>query len=161
MNIVEIREILGTANIRSETLELVEKLINSLQRVLSDYDFDQILDVIANGGKPFSVIDDQEGFVVIPGSGSGSCAPIVLAIAKGRDSRSRFGLPKVMREVRAHLIQCFEVAAVVILLTDRWDPDLMKESEADFSSYGSRQFGRKILIPMVSWKRKLTVYNWP
>ena len=161
MKIDGMREILETANISSETREFVDKLIDTLLRVLSDYEFDQILDVIANGGKPFPGIDDQEGFVVIPGNGSGSCAPIVLAIAKGRDSRSRFGLPKVMREVRAHLIQCFEVAEVVILLTDRWDPDLMKESEADFASYGSRQFGRKILIPIVSWKRKLTVYNWP
>ena len=109
----------------------------------------------------FPKIDERGHFVVIPGNGSGSCAPIVFAVAKGRDSRSRFGLPKVMREVRAHLIQCFEVAEVVILLTDRWDPDLMKESEADFSSHGSRQFGSKVLIPIVSWKRKLTVYNWP
>ena len=161
MNIVEIHEILETSGIRSETRELVEKFIDTLQRLLSDYDVDQILDAIANGGMLFPRIDEQGDFVVIPGNGSGSCAPIVFAVAKGRDSRSRYGLPKVMREVRAHLIQCFELAEVVILLTDRWDPDLMKESEADFSSYGSRRFGSKVLIPIVSWKSKLTVYNWP
>lgn len=43
------------------------------------------------------------GAVVISGSGVGSCAPIVLAIAKGKAGRPRHGLPNVMRDVRAYL----------------------------------------------------------
>ena len=66
-----------------------------------------------------------------------------------------------MREVRAHLIHCFDIAEVVILLTDRWDPDLMKESEADFAAYASRTLARKVLIPIVTNKRQLTPYDWP
>ena len=56
------------------------------------------------------------------------------------------------------MIHCFEIVEVVIMLTDRWDPDLMKESEADFSAYASRLYGSKSIIPIVGWKNKLTAY---
>ena len=161
MNIDEIRGILDEAKIKPETRELVDRLIDALRRALSDYDIDGISDIVASGGQLFPGLGDGGGVVVIPGDGPGRCAPVVLAIAKGRDNRSRYGLPNVMREVRAHLIQCFEIAEVVILLTDLWDPKLMKESEADFSAYASRTLGRKVLIPIVSWKRQLTTYDWP
>ncbi len=161
MNIENIRQILDEAKIKPETRQLVDRLIDALRRVISDYDIDQIRDILSSGGQLLPGLGDDGSIVVIPGDGSGRCTPIVLAIAKGRDGRSRYGLPNVMREVRAHLIHCFEIAEVVILLTDRWDPDLMKESEGDFSAYGSRPFGRKVLVPIVCWKRQLTTYDWP
>jgi hypothetical protein len=161
MNIEEIHGILDDAEIRPETRDRVRRLIDELRRVLSDYDVDRIRDILASGGQLFPGMGEDGGIVVIPGDGPGHCAPIVLAIAKGKDGRSRYGLPNVMREVRAHLIHCFEIAEVVILLTDRWDPDLMKESEGDFSAYASRSQGRKVIIPIVSWKRQLTAYEWP
>lgn len=161
MNIEEIRGILDDAEIRSETRDRVLTLINKIRQVLSDYDIDRIRDILSSGGQLFPGMGQDGSIVVIPGDGSGHCAPIVLAIAKGKDGRSRHGLPNVMREVRAHLIHCFEIAEVVILLTDRWDPDLMKESEGDFYAYGSRSRGRKLLIPMVSWKGQITTYDWP
>ena len=161
MNIDEIRDILEAAEIKSETRNRVGALIEALRRVLSDFDIDRLRDILASGGHLFPGIGDDGSIVVIPGDSPGRCAPIVLAIAKGRDGRSRYGLPNVMREVRAHLIQCFEIAEVVVLLTDRWDPDIMKESEADFSAYASRPLGRKVIIPIVSWKRQLKAYDWP
>jgi hypothetical protein len=161
MNIDEVRGILEVAEIRPETRNRVVALIDEIRRVLSDYDIDRIRDILASGGQLFPKMGEDGGIVVIPGEGPGHCAPIVLAIAKGKDGRSRHALPSVMREIRAYLIRCFEIAEVVILLTDRWDPDLMKESEADFSAYASRSRGRKVIIPIVSWKRQLTVYDWP
>lgn len=161
MNIENILEILDRAEIKPETRNRVRTLIDELRLVLSDYDIDRIRDILASGGQLFPGVGQDGSIVVIPGDGPGHCAPIVLAIAKGKDGRSRHGLPNVMREVRAHLIHCFEIAEVVILLTDRWDPDLMKESERDFYAHGSRSHRRKVLIPIVSWKRQLTTYDWP
>ncbi len=66
-----------------------------------------------------------------------------------------------MQETRAHLISCFEIAEVVLLLPDRWDPDLLRASEPDFSAYAARTASRKVLIPLVAWKRQLTSYAWP
>jgi hypothetical protein len=161
MNIEEIRGILDDAEIRPETRDRVRKLIDELRRILSDYDIDRIRDILTSGGQLFPGMEEDGGIVVIPGDGPGHCAPIVLAVAKGKDGRSRHGLPNVMRDVRAHLIHCFEIAEVVILLTDRWDPDLMKESEGDFYAHGSRSHGRKVLIPIVTWKGQITTYDWP
>jgi hypothetical protein len=161
MNTNETHGILDRSEITPETRLLVDRLIDALRQVLSDYDIDQIRDILASGGQLFPGMGEDGSIVVIPGDSPGHCAPIVLSVAKGRDGRSRHGLPNVMREVRAHLIHCFEIAEVVILLTDRWDPDLMRESEADFSAYASRPFERKVLIPIVCWKRQLTTYDWP
>jgi len=160
MKTEEVRGIFDDAEIKPETRDRVRKLIDELRRVLSDYDIDEILDILGSGGQLFPGLGEDGGIVVIPGDRPGNCAPIVLAIAKGK-GRYRHGLRSVMREVRAHLIHCFEIAEVVILLTDRWDPDLMKESEADFSAYASRSHGRKVIIPIVAWKRRLTTYDWP
>lgn len=161
MNLDEICRTLDVAGIKPETRDRVNAFIDALRRALSDYDIDRIREILADGGHLFPGIGDGGDIVVIPGHGPGHCAPIVLAIAQGRDGRSRYSLPNVMREVRAHLIRCFEIAEVVILLTDRWDPDLMKESVPDFSAYASRSVGRKVLIPIVSWKRQLTTFEWP
>jgi hypothetical protein len=161
MNQEKISGILEDAGIKPETRNRVDALIDALRRMLENHDLDWIREILASGGKLFPGLEGNDSIVIIPGSGHGQCSPIVLAIAKGRDGRSRYGLPKIMREVRAHLIQCFETAEVVILLTDIWDPDLMKESEPDFSAYASRRFDRKVLIPLVSWKRELTPYSWP
>ena len=161
MKIDEIREILKEAEIKAETRNRASELIEELSRLLSDYDLDQIREILVSGGELFEGLSEDGGIVVLQGERTGKCAPIVLAIAMGKDGRTRFGLPNVMKQVRAHLIRCFEIAEVVILLTDLWDPNLMKESESDFIAYSSRSYGRKILIPIVSWKRQLTTYPWP
>ena len=161
MNIEEIHRVLRDADLKPETRAYVEKLIDALRQVLSDFEIDQIRDILASGGQLFPGMGEDGSLVIIPGDGKGRCAPVVLAIAIGKESRSRYGLPKVMRSIRAHLIECFEIAEVVVLITDRWDPDIMKESEADFSAHASRSFGRKVLIPIVSWKRNFSAFNWP
>lgn len=159
MEMDEIGDILDEAKIKPETRNQVRILIENLRRVLSEYDIDGIKDILASEGRLFPGTGQDESIAVIPGDGSGQCAPIVLAIAKGK--RGRYRLPNVMQEVRAYLIQCFEIAEVVVLLTDRWDPDLMKESEADFFAYATRATRRKVLIPIVCWKRQLSTYKWP
>lgn len=172
MNPNPFRDILADAKLRPETLARVEQLIEDLHRALSDYDIDELFDALSGGEDLIPGIRSggagRGGFpgsggdiVVIPGREPGHCAPIVLALARGRDGRSHQSVPSVMREVRAHLISCFEIAEVVILLTDRWDPDLLKESEPDFSAHAARPVARKVLIPLVAWKRQLTGYAWP
>jgi hypothetical protein len=161
MNTSKIQEILDQADANPKTRELVDRLIDTLLRVLSDYDLDQAIDILARSDELAPELGVRGDIVLIPGEGAGRCAPVVLAITKGRGGRSRYGLSNVMRAVRAHLIQCFEIAEVIILLSDRWDPDIMKESEADFLAHASRSIGRKVFIPVVYWKHNLTIYDWP
>lgn len=161
MDKLKISEILDEAGAQPKTRELVERLIDTLRSVLSDYDLAEVIDILSRGGELSPELEPGGGIVMLPSNGVDRCAPVVLAVAKGRGSRSRYCLPNVMRAVRAYLIQCFEIAEVIILLCDRWDPDIMRESETDFFAHASRSIGRKVLIPVVCWKHKLTIYNWP
>jgi hypothetical protein len=162
MSLEKIRHILDEADIGPETRALVDRLIKELLEIVYECEIDQLPDIFAAGRRMSDGAGDHDSIAVIPGTHlHGHCAAVVLAIARGRDSRSRNGLTRVMREVRAHLIRCATVAEVVILLTDRWDPDLMSESEGDFSAHGSGPFRKKVLIPIVVWKRELTVFPWP
>ena len=161
MNIDQIRKILVEAEIDPETRSRVEQLIAALGEWLSEADIIDVRDRITSGGHLPPGINNRGDIVVIPGDSPGHCAPIVLAVAHG--SRGRFGLAFIMREIRAHLIQCFETAEVVILLTDVWDPNggLMKESLLDFQAYAWRTKHRKILIPVVCWKQQINPLQWP
>ncbi len=161
MNTDPIRDILVNARLRPETLGRVEELIQELRMALSDFDADRLFEGQSVDESPLRGFGGRGDVVVIPGRGHGACAPIVLAIARGRDGRSPHSVPTVMREVRAHLISCFEVAEVVLLLTDRWDPDLLRESALDLDAHAARAVSRKVLIPLVAWKRVLTAYAWP
>ncbi len=161
LNTDPIRDILNAADLQPETLARVEELIDALRSALTDYEIDGLIDALATDHSPLRGMAGRGYVVLIPSRGHGSCAPIVLAIARGRDGRSPQSVPSVMREVRAHLISCFEIAEVVLLLTDRWDPDLLRESEPDFGAHAARTGSRKVLIPLVAWKRQLTTYVWP
>lgn len=154
-------DILTAARLQPDTLVRVRRLIQDLRAVLGDYGIDKLLDSIGSDDCPIRDVMRDGSIVVIPGRGQGSCAPIVLALARGRDGRSPQGVPSVMREVRAHVITCFEMAEVVLLLTDRWDPDLLRESVPDFKAHAARPVARKVLIPLVGWKAQLTAYPWP
>ncbi len=161
MNPDPIRDILAAAKLRPDTLARVEQVIETLRFALTDYDLDELIEALGTEHSPLRGIGGRGDIVVIPGRGHAACTPIVLAIARGRDGRSPQSVPRVMQEARAHLISCFEIAEVVLLLTDRWDPDLLRESEPDFSAYAARTVSRKVLIPLVAWKRQLTAYAWP
>ena len=162
MNWDEISNILSEAEIKNETKSQVKRILDSLRGHIEEFGFDRFKDLVSEGGANLPGIGEGDGVVVIPGSnGEASCTPVVLAIAQGRDLRRRHGLPRVMRLVRAHLIKCFEVAEVVILLSDNWDPSLMKENEWDFEEYRARRHFGKLLIPVVVVKRQLHAYTWP
>jgi hypothetical protein len=161
LNTDPIQDILNAAKLYPNTLPRVEQLIDALRSALADYEIDELVDALATDHSPLRGMASRGDVVLIPSRGHGVCAPIVLAIARGRDGRSPQSVPSVMREVRAHLISCFEIAELVLLLTDRWDPDLLRESEPDFSAHAARTGSRKVLIPLVAWKRQLTAYVWP
>ena len=53
----------------------------------------------------------------------------------------------MMRQVRSHLINC-EYTKVVLLLTDSWDKERFRESQADLEAHIRR--GTKIVAGLIS-----------
>ena len=88
-----------------------------------------------------------EIFNLIPhDSNGGTCHDILVAIARGSHHR-RFGFRSVMRQVRSHLINC-EYTKFVLLLTDNWDREKFRESQADLEAHIKR--GTKIVAGLIS-----------
>lgn len=68
---------------------------------------------------------------LIPGKGKGVCHRILMAVASGKSRKALPGLPRVLREIAAHLVTCSptldgqppnrEATRIVVLLCDTWD----------------------------------------
>ena len=88
------------------------------------------------------------GYNVIPNNAcAGVCTDLVIALASSSGHpKSRF--LNVMRELRAHLIQCMHSTQTVFILTDIWDPVKFRESEADLKSH--MRHGLKIIPGLVT-----------
>jgi hypothetical protein len=89
-----------------------------------------------------------QSYNVIPSDeSSGMCTDLVVALASSKGHpKNRF--VNVMREVRAHLIQCMHHTEVVFILTDVWDPVKFRESEADLRAHIRR--GVKLIPGLVN-----------
>ena len=72
---------------------------------------------------------------IIPNdAASGICTDIVVTLASTRGHRlHRF--TSVMRDLRSHLIECSHSTELVLIITDVWDPQKFRESEADLKSH--------------------------
>lgn len=109
----------------------VAQVLKSLEKLLSDIPFEDLPDVLGDWGGMHSFSDVN----IIPTTQSkGACCHLLLATASGSGA-SRRGLVGVLRQVRRHLIECFGITRVVILLTDTWDPSKFRESRADIEAH--------------------------
>ena len=96
--------------------------------------------------------------IVIPGKRKIACNRLTLAVSVGLSAVSSLGFPRVMRSVREHLIDCENVAKVVVLLTDTWNPRLNTEHIRDVVAHARK--GRYVIPHLVSGKRILQNSWW-
>jgi hypothetical protein len=158
MNIQNIDSVLRSKQLSQDIEERVRNLLARIQEILRDYDLSSLTDLFDDGGDVGQIIGSGR-ITVIPSEGNGPCNPIVLAVTSGNVGQK--GLKNVLRKVRSHLIDCFEVVEVVVVLTDRWDKNDWKESGDDFIAHLSHHRYKKVFIPVVCWKGQMTVYDWP
>ena len=59
-----------------------------------------------------------------------------------------------MRQVRKHLIDCFNDTGAVLVVTDVWSPKLLEESLLDLDAHETR--GKHILIFLVNGRNLLS-----
>lgn len=148
----------GESDIPVEILGEVSELVERIERWLTDMPYDRLVDrIILRDGTIDHHPRDGDLINVIPGNQKVACTPITLAISAGTSSIRELGFPSVMRSVREHLIDCEQVARVVILLTDTWNPRLNKEHIGDVMAHGRR--GRYVLPHLVSGT-KIVKVEW-
>lgn len=124
-----------------EDYDNLESIIDRVTRAISELGYDEFADsVIAHGGQSGgrSLLGNTGPVNLIPSSGSGSCCPTVVAVARGsRDTKRGNGIRQLMRSLRAHLIDCLHKTQVALILTDTVDP-LISESREDLLAHGRR-----------------------
>jgi hypothetical protein len=93
------------------------------------------------------IIGRQTDINIIPGVEEGICCPLALALIT-IGSSNRYSFRTVMRQVRKHMIDCFNDTGAVLVVTDVWSPRLLEESLLDLDAHESR--GRHILFFLVN-----------
>lgn len=81
---------------------------------------------------------------------AGICSDVVICHASSRGNRRR-SLRNVLRDLRAHLIDCSHTSEMVFILTDTWDPAQFRESEADLKSHIRK--GKQVFAGLIAGER--------
>ena len=135
------RELLEAQGLNNSAIERAMSVMRHFVGMLSE---------MPDGIKSSQICDNaaDQSYNVIPyGESSGICTDTVVALASSKGHpKNRF--LNVMREVRAHLIQCMHSTEVVFILTDVWDPVKFRESKADLRAHIGR--GVKLIPGLVN-----------
>ena len=135
------RELLAAQGLHSSAIERAMSVLRHFVGMLNETSNENKSCQISNNAaaQSYNVIPSDES--------SGMCTDLVVALASSK-GHPKNRLLNVMREVRAHLIQCIHHTEVVFILTDVWDPVKFRESEADLRAHIRR--GVKLIPGLVN-----------
>ena len=146
-------------NIPKEILSEVSSLVDVLEGSLANLPYDRLIqEIIGRGGDIRNLNETGIVFNVIPSNQKIACSQITLALSTGISSAGPLYFPRVMRSVREYLIDCEHIAEIVVLLTDTWSPQHIKESIGDILAHA--RHNRYIVPHLVNGSRILRV-DWP
>jgi hypothetical protein len=120
-----IRHLNGEENDR----RMAARVLHRVTEAVAELGYDDFVEDVTSGeflgGQDSAVGSD--GINLIPSKNRGACCTILLAVSKGADKRSAVGFPKIMTQVKTHLIDCTDKTRVVIVLCDHWSPTTLDD----------------------------------
>ena len=109
------------------------KLIDRLKTAVGEPGYDAVIDDLSSpelfGGEDSLVA--SEYVVVIPGNREDGARPILLAATKGWGGAAPRSFAKVMRQVKARLIEANGATGVAIVFCDCWDSASFEEEHRE------------------------------
>ena len=103
--------------------QLLNRLLNRIADAIGELGYDYFAEDIS--ARDFVGGDDspvgRSQINLIPSRQKGACHAVLVAVSRGASSSAATGFPKIMRQVKTHLIDCAGVTRVVIILCDQWD----------------------------------------
>ena len=106
-----------------------------------------IRDIVSTSERPGSPFHGSP-INIIPGVAKANCYPVLIALAAGR--RGKNGLPHILDEVRAHMMDCEGKTKVALVFSDCWDASEFETAHrASFRSLAAR--GAKIVFLVSPW----------
>ncbi|MFZ4819426.1 MAG: hypothetical protein ACOYLU_12335 [Limisphaerales bacterium] len=149
----------GEPDIPGEILREVSELVERIERLLTDFPYDRLVDrIIRRDGNIGHHTEGGDVINVIPGNQKLACTRMTLAMSTGISPASSLGFPNVMRSVREYLTDCERMAKVVVILTDTWNPRHIEEHIGDIRAHA--RHGRYVIPHLVTGGRVLRV-DWP
>ena len=100
--------------------------------------------------RAFIVHSTSGCYNVIPMISRQAFVPMLL-FATHQGGNRRRSLRNVLRDLRAHLIDCSHRSEMVFILTDTWDPAQFRESEADLKSHIRK--GKQFFAGLIAGER--------
>jgi hypothetical protein len=104
------------ANQRGTAARVLERVVQAIGEIGYDEFVEDVTSGDFNGG-PGSLVG-ASAINLIPSERRGPCEALLLAVSKGWEKS--IGFPKIMREVREHLIRCPATTGVIVLCNTWW-----------------------------------------
>ena len=93
---------------------------------------------------------------LIPSRHKGACHPVVVAVSQSASRTAAMGFPKIMRKLKAHLIECAGTTRIAIILSDQWDSKSFREEHFDEVRAHHRKGIRFLFLLVGAMGRDLT-----
>jgi hypothetical protein len=117
----------------------LKSILHRVTETIQNVGYDDFVDVVTDRGQdgPQSMLGNTSPINLIPSTEkqSGCCREITIMVAKNAGTRGRKNFGSVLRELRSHLVQCFDRTRLVLMLHDEWDQKAMQESELDLKAH--------------------------
>jgi hypothetical protein len=119
----------GLPGLESPTSEAVARLLDRLNTAISELGYEAVIEDLSSpeliGGND-SLLASKD-VMVVPGHLADTSRPILLAATKGWSGKEPQSFAKVMRQVKARLIESRGTIQVVVVFCDCWDSASFEE----------------------------------
>lgn len=149
------------ADFTSEEKQILWNILTRIASFVEEFGYEDFVNEVTRDGGQWgsqSGVGSKERINIIPGQKDSGCYRTLLALGRGTVRSSSKSVPRMMRKVRRHLIECFNITNLVIFVTDVWDPKMFKESEEDIKAHMNA--GKKFVFILVNGKQ-ITPMNNP
>ena len=123
----------GLPDLESPLSASVAKLLDRLKLAITELGYDAVIEDLSSSdliGGDDSLLASGD-VMVIPGYLDDAARPILLAVTKGWGGNAPRSFAKVMRQVKARLIEANGATHVAIVLCDCWDSASFEEEHRD------------------------------
>jgi hypothetical protein len=140
----------GLPEIETPISGSVTRLLDRLKNAIAELGYDAVMEDLSSpellGGEDSLLGSDH--VMVIPGYLDDAARPILLAVTKGWGGKEPQSFTKVVRQVKARLIEARGATQVVVVFCDCWDSASFEEEHREELSAFERN-GLRLLFLLV------------
>jgi hypothetical protein len=143
-----IEDFIRHLNVEENDRQTAARVLHRVTEAVAEFGYDEFVEDVTSGeflggeGSPVG----SNGINLIPSKNKGACCTVLLAVSKGADKRTAVGFPKIMTQVKTHLIDCTEKTRVVIILCDNWSPTTLDDHLDELRAHHRRGVGFLFLM---------------